>query len=72
MMVPVGLPDRADALERRLVADVTAKGVAGIRRIDDHPAVAQALGRLANEALLGGHRVKLQVDAHESKAMIPV
>src|ERR1700722_8951873 len=36
MVVAVGLPDVADALERRLVADMTAEGVARIRGVYDH------------------------------------
>lgn len=67
MMMPIGLADGADALERRLIANVTAERVTRIGWIDDHPAISQALGSLANEALLRRHRMKLQVDAHGSK-----
>ena len=36
MMIAIGLANVADALERRLVADVAAERVARIGRIDDH------------------------------------
>ena len=71
MMVAIGLANGANALERGLVADVTAERIARIRRIDDHAAAAQTLDRLANEAALRGHRMQLQIDTHDSTAMIP-
>ena len=66
MMISIRLPDIADALERRLVADMAAERLARIGGIDDHPAAAQDLDGLTHEATLGGHRVQLQVDAHWS------
>ena len=52
MVACIDLAYRADALHRRLVADVTAEGVARIRRIDDHPAVANDRDRLADQPQL--------------------
>ncbi len=57
MVVAIDLANVADPLQRRLVADVTAQGVAGVGRIDDHAAAAQDLDRLAYEALLRRDRV---------------
>ena len=64
MMIAIRLADVADALERRLVADVAAERIAGIRRIDDHAAAAQGLGRLTYEAALRRYRMQLQIDTH--------
>jgi len=64
MMIAIRLANIADALERRLVADMTAERVAGIGGIDDHCAAAQRLGGLTHVAPLGSYRMQLQVDAH--------
>ena len=64
MVVPVGLPDIADALQRRLVADMAAERIAGIGGVDDHSSAAQNLDGLAHEAPLRGYRMQLQVDTH--------
>jgi intracellular septation protein len=63
-MIAVRLPNIADALERRLVADVAAQRIAGIRGVDDHPAAAQYLDGLAYETPLRRDRMQLQIDAH--------
>jgi len=64
VMIPIRLPNGADAFERRLVADVAAERIARIRGIDDHSAAAQHVGGLTHEAPLWGHRMQLQVDTH--------
>ena len=64
MMIPIRLPNVADALQSRLVADMAAERVARIGGIYDHPSAAQNLDGLAHEAPLRGHRVQLQVDTH--------
>ena len=63
-MVPVGLANAPDAVERLLVADVAAERVAGIRRIDDQPALAQDLGGAADQSQLRILGMKLEVLAH--------
>jgi intracellular septation protein len=64
MMIPIRLPNIANALQSRLVADMAAERVAGIGGIDDHPSPAQNLDGLAYEAPLRGHGMQLQVDTH--------
>src|SRR5258708_1612748 len=64
MMVPIRLPNIANALQSRLVADMAAERVAGVGGIDDHPSPAQSLDGLAHEAPLRGHGMQLQVDTH--------
>ncbi len=64
MMIAVGLANIPNAFERRLVADVAAQCVAGIRGIHDHGAAAQRLHRLADIAPLRRHGMELQIDAH--------
>src|ERR1700734_703019 len=57
MVISIRLPNVADALQRRLVADMAAERIARIRGIHDYPAAAQSLDRLAHEAPLRGHRM---------------
>ena len=64
MMIPVRLPNVANALERGLVANVATKRIAGIRGIDDDATAAQDLDGLAHETQLGSQGVQLQVDTH--------
>ena len=64
MMMPVGGADAADAIQRILVADVAAERVTGIRRIDDHPAVAHDLRGTANQSQLRILGMKLEILAH--------
>src|SRR5258708_7846238 len=64
MMIPIRLPNIANALQSRLVADMAAERVAGIGGIDDHPSAAQNLDGLAHEAPLRGHGMQLPVDTH--------
>jgi intracellular septation protein len=64
VMIAIGLANFADALERGLVADMTAERIARICRINDHRATAQRLHRLADIAALRSDRVQLQIDAH--------
>jgi len=63
-MIPVRLPNIADALQRRLIADVAAQRVARIGGIDDHASTAQHLDCLADEAPLRRDRMQLQIDTH--------
>ena len=65
MMIPIRLPNIANALQSRLVADMAAERVAGIGGIDDHASAAQDFDGLTYEAPLWGHRMQLQVDAHD-------
>ena len=44
-MFPVRVADLVDAFRDLLVANVTAKGIAGIRRVRDQATVADSLGR---------------------------
>ena len=71
MVAAVGFSNGADALQSGLVADVTAERVARIGGVDDDPATSQYLDCLPDEATLGRYRMKLQIYAHVSKAMIP-
>jgi intracellular septation protein len=64
MMVAIGLADGSNTFERRLIADVTSEGVAGIRGVDDHAAAAQRFHGLAHIAPLRGYGMQLQIDAH--------
>ena len=66
MMMAIGVANGADSLQRRLVADVAAERIAGIGGIDDHPAAAQSIDRLANEASLRRYRMQLQINTHDS------
>ena len=52
VMISIRLTNLADAFERRLVADMAAERIAGIRRIDDHGASAQSFDRLTHVAQL--------------------
>ena len=63
-MISIGLPNVADALQGGLIADMAAKRITRIGGVNDHPAAAQDLDRLANEASLRRHRMQLQVDTH--------
>ena len=65
MVVPVGVADAPDAIQRVLVADVAAERVAGIRRIHDHPAVPHDLRGAADQAQLRIVGMKLEILAHE-------
>jgi intracellular septation protein len=64
MMIAIRLPYLADTLERRLVADMAAERIAGIRRVDDYASGAQNRDGLVHESPLRRHRMQLQVDAH--------
>jgi intracellular septation protein len=64
-VISIRLPNVADALQRRLVANMAAERIARIGGIHDHPSAAQSLDRLAHEAPLRRHRMQLQIDAHE-------
>ncbi len=64
MMITIRLPNVANTLKRRLVADVAAERIAGVRGVHDHAAAAQDLDGLADEAPLRGHGMQLQVDTH--------
>jgi intracellular septation protein len=64
VMIAVRLANLSDALECRLVADVTAERIARIRRINDHRTATQRFHRLAYIAALRGNRMQLQIDAH--------
>src|SRR5580658_9471667 len=70
MVMAIGLADVADPLERGLVANVAAEGVARVCRVDDDAARTQALDGLTNEPALRGYRMKLQIDTHGFEAMI--
>lgn len=63
-MIAIGLPNAADALQRRFVADMAAERIARIGGIYDDPSTAQNLDGLAHEAPLRRHRMQLQIDAH--------
>ena len=52
MVVTVRVANAADAIERILVADVTAERVAGVRRVNDEPTVAHDLGGAADQPQL--------------------
>ena len=62
MVIAIGLPNAADALQRRLVADMAAEGIARIGGVNDDPSTAQHLDGLAHEAPLRRHRMQLQID----------
>jgi len=62
----IGVADGANSLQSRLVADVAPERIARVGGIDDHAAAAQAIDRLANEALLGRYGVQLQVNTHDA------
>src|ERR1700682_2023150 len=64
MMIPIRLPNFADALQRRLVADMATERVAGIGGVHDHSSAAQNLDGLAHATPLRRHRMQLQVDTH--------
>ena len=64
VMIAIGLTNVADAFQRRLIANVTSQGIAGIGRINDYGAAAQRRHRLTHVAQLRGYGVQLQVDAH--------
>jgi intracellular septation protein len=64
IMISVRLTNVADTFERGLVTDVAAQRITRIRGIDDDPAAAQRLNRLANVAALRGDRVQFQIDTH--------
>jgi hypothetical protein len=51
-MVPVGIADSPDAVERILVADVASERVTGIRRVHDEPARANDVGRAPDQPQL--------------------
>jgi hypothetical protein len=70
MVIAIRLADRPDSIEGGFVPDMAAKGVARVGGIDDHTAAAQAIDRLTDVAPLRRNRMKLQVDTHESEAMI--
>jgi intracellular septation protein len=64
MMISVCLANVADAFERRLVANMTAERVAGIRGVHDYRASAQRFGGLTHVAALRRDWMELQIDAH--------
>lgn len=64
VMISVRLANLADALERGLVADMTAERITRIRRINDHRAATQRFDRLSHIAPLRSNRMQLQIDAH--------
>jgi intracellular septation protein len=64
VMITVGLTDLTDTFQGRLVADMTAEGVAGIRGINHHTAGTQHFDRLSDEAPLRRYRMQLQIDTH--------
>ena len=63
-VISIRLANVADALQRRLVANMAAERIARIGGIHDHPSPAQSLDRLAHEAPLRRYRMQLQIDAH--------
>ncbi len=65
MMIAIGLPNAADALQCGLVANMAAKRIARIGGIHDDPSAAQHLNGLTHESTLRRHRMQLQVDAHD-------
>jgi intracellular septation protein len=64
VMIAVRLANLTDALECRLIADMTAERIARISRINDHPAAPQRLHGLAYIAALRRDWMQLQIDAH--------
>ena len=64
VMIAVRLPNLADALERGLIADMTAERITRIGRINDHRAAPQRFHGLAYIAALRSDRMQLQIDAH--------
>src|ERR1700691_3322608 len=64
VMVAVRLANFTDALERRLIADMTDERIARIRRIDNDRAAPQRFHGLAYIAALRRDRMQLQIDAH--------
>ena len=65
VVIAIRLPNFTDPLQRRLVAYMTAERIAGIGRIHDYRTCAQSGDGLANESALRGHRMELQIDAHD-------
>ena len=65
-MVALEPPDSPDSLNRFLVADMTTERVGGIRRIHDHPALADDLCRLVNQTALRIVRMDAKELAHGS------
>jgi intracellular septation protein len=68
MVVPIGLADTANALERSLVAKVAAQCVTGIGGVRDHSARAHDLRRTTHQAPLWVYRMQLEVFAHAGAA----
>src|SRR5580700_4604282 len=64
VMIAVRLANLADALERGLIADMTAERIARVSWIDNHRAAPQCFHRLAYVAALRRDRMQLQIDAH--------
>src|SRR5688572_32023719 len=63
-MALVHVPDAADALHRRLVADMAAERVARVRRIGDDAPVADDVHRRADEPRLRVLRMNRKVLRH--------
>ena len=63
-MIFTDATNSSNAFHRRLVADVTTERIAGIGRIDDHPATTHDGYGPAHQSLLRMGGVDLKVLAH--------
>ena len=62
MMARVDHAYRAYALHRRLVADMTTEGIAGVRRVHDYPAIADYFDGVA-------YQPRLRIDRMNGKQL---
>src|SRR5687767_11199497 len=66
MVMTIGLTNAPDALERVLVAQMAPQGIARVRRIRDHAAIAHDLHGTADQPELRSHRMKLEILAQRA------